>query len=433
MVFCQRLLILISLGLVGSLLVVADDAAAKGKVAYKGATLETLGPDGRLENATLVVRADKIVAVGVDVDIPSDARVVSMVGKTILPGIIDPYFVIGPKREQPAPGNAVRRGGGGRRQAPTRRRTEGPFTRVGDYFYPFETDFKPAVRSGITTANFVLSGSGQSAFAYLDPSTNHRMIFESDGLLFAAVTNETAALDRIRSGLDPSSVTPRPDSGGRGSGGRRGGSGGRRGGRGGPGRGGIGSTRAPQMTEETREAWRSVREGEQPLILNVNNAATILHVLRLVKPYEDLRLGLVSTGANLFEVLDAIKDRNVTLILRPGLDQVPYTTDRMNVPAMIHELGIPMAFSLSVNQRQMAASQDDPLFAVAALVKTGLSREAALSALTVEPARLLGLDDTDGTLEEGKLANLLIFDGDPLETGSHLTQVIIEGDLIDAN
>ena len=62
-------------------------------VAYTGATIETMGEAGRLENATIVVSDGKITEVGTDVEIPDDARLVSMAGKTIMPGIVDPYHV----------------------------------------------------------------------------------------------------------------------------------------------------------------------------------------------------------------------------------------------------------------------------------------------------------------------------------------------------
>ena len=66
-------------------------------VAYTNATIETMGPDGQIKNGTLIVRDDKIVDVGTDVEIPDDARVVSMTGKTIMPGLIDPLFRLSTK------------------------------------------------------------------------------------------------------------------------------------------------------------------------------------------------------------------------------------------------------------------------------------------------------------------------------------------------
>ena len=97
---------------------------------------------------------------------------------------------------------------------------------------------------------------------------------------------------------------------------------------------------------------------------------------------------------------------------------------------MAHEQEIPFVLSMSLSQSQMAASQDDPLFALACLVKAGLPREVALKAVTLGPAELLGIDKTHGSLEKDKVANLLIFDGDPLTTGSRLERVVVEGRVV---
>src|SRR5262245_21558955 len=75
----------VALGLTAPAL--AEDAA----VAYTNATIETAGKAGRLENATLVLRGGKVEAVGVDVKLPDDARVIDARGKTLMPGILDPF------------------------------------------------------------------------------------------------------------------------------------------------------------------------------------------------------------------------------------------------------------------------------------------------------------------------------------------------------
>src|SRR5437773_12363250 len=59
-------------------------------VAYTNAAIETAGKSGRIENATLILHAGKIQAVGTDVKAPDDARVIDARGKTIMPGILDP-------------------------------------------------------------------------------------------------------------------------------------------------------------------------------------------------------------------------------------------------------------------------------------------------------------------------------------------------------
>ena len=76
-----------------TLLTFAQSNSDAQTTAYTGATLETMTEAGQLKNGTLVIRGDKIIDVGTDVKIPDDARVVSLNGKTVMPGLVDPYFV----------------------------------------------------------------------------------------------------------------------------------------------------------------------------------------------------------------------------------------------------------------------------------------------------------------------------------------------------
>ena len=418
----------------------ATSHAQTGTVAYRGATLETIGPSGRLENATLVIKDGKIIDVGVDIDLPDDARVIDATGKTIMPGIVDPYFVFSQQVGGFGGRGGARGGRGGRGgfqqpQAPT----GGGFRRLADYFYPYDVDLIPASRSGITTANLVESGTGQSAIAQVLPNDLENLLVQPDGFLFAAVTNQTSSLNFVRNGLNPQAA----NRGGRGAGARG------RGGFGGRGRRGGNQPLLIQDQDQqdqddddeqeeddpsaTERLWNQVRDGEKPLFVNVNNAATVLYLLQALEDYEDVRVGRVCSGSNLYNVMSDLTGRNVTLILQPAIDTLPFNSERFNAARMAEENDVPYVLSLSLNRGQMNAHQDDPLFAVAMLVKSGISRESALHALTLGPAKLLGMEKELGSLEENKQANLLIFDGDPLETGSRLEQVMVEGRTVHEN
>ena len=75
---------------------------------------------------------------------------------------------------------------------------------------------------------------------------------------------------------------------------------------------------------------------------------------------------------------------------------MPFSADLMNVSRMLAKRDIPFCISMSLDRSQMTASQDDPMFPVAMLVKAGLDRDLALKKLTIEPAKLLGIDKTHG-------------------------------------
>ena len=389
-------------------------------VAYTNATIETMGPKGKIENGSLVIRGDKIVAVGADAKIPDDARVISMSGKTIMPGLIDPYFVF---KQSPASTSTRTVTFNGRTfTIPSRAGfSAGSFLRVGEYFYPYKFNFQPAIRSGITAGNLVSDGRGLSAFANMTDDRSPEMLFQTEGYLFAKVTNQTSALDVVRKPLTPpvkkpasgatGTVTSRPTSSTATS-----------------------SRSGSSSTDKTKLLWDAAREGKSPLFVNVNNQAAVAYILQFIKKYEKVKLILVATGPNLFQTLDEIKaNKNVTVVLQPGIDQVPFTTDYMNVSQMLAEKKIPFAISMSLDKSQLLASQDDPLFPLAMLVRTGLDREVGLKSVTIKPAQLLGIEKTHGSLEKDKQANFLVFDGDPLQTGSRLKQVILNGKKIHEN
>ena len=70
------------------------------------------------------------------------------------------------------------------------------------------------------------------------------------------------------------------------------------------------------------------------------------------------------------------------------------------------------------------------LFEAAVATAYGLAREDALAAITIDAARILGIGDRVGSLEVGKDADLVMFDGDPLETVTHVCGVVVDGRVV---
>jgi hypothetical protein len=280
----------------------------------------------------------------------------------------------------------------------------------------------------------VTSGYGQAAVVRVTPDQPDRMLVNADGVLFTAVTSETSSLDIIRTGLEtaekakkgmpvdlspgapPTTESVPPPSARARQGRRRSG-----------GRPGFGGGAAPGVDAATLKLWQAVYEGKAPLFANAANAAAIVHLLKVVEPYKDVKLALVAPGPALYESLDLLKGRQVRMLIRPDLTLKPNTRDRIDVAQLLQEAHLEFAFTQPANQADLLATQDFPLFPVAYLVKCGLPRKVAVEALTARPAALLGLDKTHGTIEPGKAADLLIVTGDPLDPGSQLSQVLIEG------
>lgn len=397
--------------------VLAGSASADEVVAYRGATIETAGKAGRIENGTVVVRDGKIDLVGQGISIPDNAKIVDVSGQTIMPGVVDPYHPISVGGVSSAPATRTITIGGRTFTIPNRTRSVSTaFVRIADELDPLslKRGFKVQSRAGIGFANLVTRGYGQAVHARVTPDEPETAVVNPDGLLYVAVTNSTTSLDLLRKNLGltgSSSRSGRPPTTTRTSTSSQSRS----------------STSRRTSSSPTAKLWAEAKDGKKPVIVNVNNAATILHVLKALKPNEKIRIVMVATGPHVYETLDQIRQRkNLSLILRPGLDTAPRSRDRVNVAKMVASAGVDFGFSMSLNS-DIPAMLDTPFFPVAMLVKTGLDRDKALAALTTTPAKMLGLEKSLGSVEKGKQANMIFVDGDPLDASTRIQQVMVAG------
>ena len=416
---------------------------AQRTLAIRGAKLETISKAGPIEEGVILIRDGKIEAIGKDVKIPLATQVIDAKGKTIMPGIVDPYYVIavgrdsqvGESRTIVVRGQTITLPGGPQSSSTS-------FTKIADGIDLESIDWKAARRSGITTMQLVVSGYGQSAIA--QSTAKAAQIVNADGKLLITVTNSTQSLDVLRNGLKGLGSMP---SGGPGAPGGPGSGLGRPGGpRPSPqppspqppvqptenpaASAGAGQTTAASPTQKL---WTEVKEGKSSLFVNLNNAASILHSLSAMKESKQAKIVFIAAGSDLFEVIGDLDPKTHTAIFSPRLDLVPNTRDRINIPKVLNEKELPFAFSLSLGQSEFRAQQDTPLFAVSTLVRSGLNRQKALEAITMVPAKLIGLENEVGSLEVGKKANFLILDGDPFGATTSIQRVFIEGKQIHEN
>lgn len=442
-------------------MLVDNPCLAQRTLAIRGAKLETVSKVGAIEDGVILIRDGKIEAIGTDVKIPLATKVIDAKGKTIMPGIVDPYYVVTVGRDAQAAGESrtiVVRGQtitlpGGPPSSST------SFSKVSDSVDLESIDWKAATRSGMTTMQLVVSGYAQSVV--VQPTIKSAQMLNPDGMLLVSVTNSTQSLDVLRAGIkapgSASVVTPGPSSGPTGTRGSFG--------RGRPGPGpqpnppspnppvpspqpptpspqenppsgtnppGTTTSPAPPVSP-TQKLWNDVREGKSNLFVNLNNAATILHCLTAAKESKQAKLVFIASGSDLFETINELDPKVHVAILAPRVDLVPNTRDRINIPKTLSDKGMPFAFSLSLGQSEFRAQLDSPLFPISSLVRSGLDRKKAMEALTIVPAKLIGLDNEMGSLEVGKKANFLILDGDPFGATTSIQQVFIEGKQIYEN
>ena len=97
-------------------------------------------------------------------------------------------------------------------------------------------------------------------------------------------------------------------------------------------------------------------------------------------------------------------------------------------PAIIEKAGIP--FALQSGFEAYVPKTRVILFEAAMAAANGLSFEEALATITIDAARILGVDHRVGSLEVGKDADIAMYDGDPFEYTTHAIGVIIDGEVV---
>ena len=175
------------------------------------------------------------------------------------------------------------------------------------------------------------------------------------------------------------------------------------------------------------EALARVLAKELPLLVTVHRHHDILAALRLAREF-DIRI-VLDGAAEAYLLVDAIRTAGVPVILHPTMvragDDGETENASMETASKLRAAGIPFAFQSGYES--YVPKTRVVLFEAAVATAFGLSREAALAAITVDAARILGIDDRAGSIERGKDGDLALFDGDPFEYTSHCTGVVMGG------
>ena len=135
---------------------------------------------------------------------------------------------------------------------------------------------------------------------------------------------------------------------------------------------------------------------------------------------------MITGGREGWKIADWLAENDVPMILS-GTQSMPAGADASYDeayanPGRLYAAGVKIAFATF----NSADSRTLP-YEAAQAVPYGLPAEAALDAITKNAAEMLGLDDRIGTIEEGKLANIIVTDGNPLEIQTNVTDLFILG------
>ncbi|CAN5843174.1 amidohydrolase [soil metagenome] len=394
-------------------------------VALTGGTIHTMN-GGVLQSGTIVFENGRITAVGASVPIPGDAEVIDVTGRHVYPGLIDAYSHMGLYEiggfDQTIDLNELGR--------------INPNVRAEVAVNPESRHIGVARSSGVLVTLSSPEGgliSGLAAAMMLDGWTWEQMTLKSGAGLIVQW---------------PSPFGPPMGGGGGGGGG------------GGTARAAAdpdaryqreiaelretfaaarayhtarqattGRNAQPHRSDSRWEAMIPVFEGTMPVIVNANELRQIQDAITWAEE-EGLRL-VIRGGRDAGYIADHLARKQIPVLITsvlnaPGRQWEPYDA-AYSLPARLHAAGVPFAIT---GGGSAAYAYRLPQEAGAAIA-FGLPAEEALRAVTLHPARILGLADRVGSLEVGLDATLIITSGDPLEYSSTIDQAYIQGRRID--
>jgi imidazolonepropionase-like amidohydrolase len=178
------------------------------------------------------------------------------------------------------------------------------------------------------------------------------------------------------------------------------------------------------------EALGLALEGKVPVIFAAHRADDLATALRLAKEFGlKARLDLATEG---YLMADALQEAKVPVVVHPTMQRAAasmetYHSQLCNA-AVLAGRGVPLAvgtgFEGYVPKTRVLRHE------AATAMAYGLGPERALAAITLEAAKILGIERERGSLEPGKAADLVLYDGDPFEHATHVTHTVLDGRVV---
>jgi imidazolonepropionase-like amidohydrolase len=361
-------------------------APSDSTFALRGAAVYTAsGP--KILKGTILVENGKISAVGEAVEIPAGIKVWDLRGKIIIPGLIDIHSHLGMIED------------GNEYAEPI-----GPENRALDAVNLSSPDWIEALQGGVTT---ILTGpgaaeriSGQSiTIKTFGADRQKRILKEGGEVKMALYARNLSHIQAIRNSLikarEYMDAWARYESGDK--------------------------KEPPPKRDLAMEALTRVLRGEDRIRLHTYYASDMLAFLKLKDEF-GFRLTFEHSN-EAYKIAEEIAKRDVGCVCGPLVTRESTTDDLMKGVITLYNAGVKIAF-----HTDYPVSQQKWLRLCGALaLRYGLPEEAALKAMTINPAEMAMIGSRVGSIEKGKDADLVVLDGPWFELKSHVDMVFVDG------
>ena len=425
-------------------------AAAEAQVAVKaGLVVPIVGEP--IEDGVVLIRDGKIEAVGKDLKIPVDYKVVQAEDGVVMPGIVDPHSSAGMSQANEQNSNV-------------------PFLSVVDSIDPSSPYFEQCRRNGVTTAavvpgNSTMIGGRSAVLKTAGGYVNDMLLVRDAGLKISlrpirgsrmshlarlrreldvakrSIEEELAAeknkeeekkasekkaseksKDDDKKDADKKEEKKEPakddskDEKKEGSEEKK--------------------DDEEKPEEEEAESLRQLKRllrGEQEAFVYCDAPMDVAQALTLSRQY-GFQAKLV-VDADCYKAAKLMAGADTTVILDPNLvfwETDPRTREdkKVIVPKVLSDAGVEFVFQANLGSSPQSIGSGYFWFQAATAISYGMDRNEALKRLTLTPAELLGVDEFVGSIEAGKDADLVIYSGDPLKIDTWVLKTMVAGEIV---
>ena len=392
-------------------------APPPAKVALQGGRIIPIRGD-EIASGTVLIDSGRIAAVGDKVDIPYDAMVVDVSGKVVMPGMIDAHSWRG-------------------LDVPNENLPVTPYLDVYDALDPSKQYFEDALRDGITSIHIIVANNcvigGVSRVVHPIGLTPDEMTLQRDVALKMAVAPKAGSdrmaqmatfretfreldeyLENLAEKKYEDSLAKKDE------------------------KIDVGPDEARKrgkdliQWEDYDDAHRNLirlRNGQLGSFIYAELAGDVPRAIRLAKDHGFFEKTTFVVAPDCYKAARELKEADRPVVVLP-----PYLfRERDLVTGKIKETFVPKVFADARVPFSLLPDPGSSLaerylnYQAALCVRNGISRQKALDAITMNPAKALGIHDRVGSLEAGKTANIVVMSGDPLDFNSWVDLVYIQG------